>query len=67
MSADYLREYWGKKDQKTGETWLSFCQRTEMDAMSIAFGQAWDVRQSEKKREETQTVQGDRPARLARG
>ena len=36
-----LTDYWKQKDRNTGETWLSFAQRTDMDAVSIAFGQAW--------------------------
>ena len=36
-----LADYWLEKDKYTGETWLSFAQRTGMDAASIAFGQAW--------------------------
>ena len=36
-----LSDYWREKDLKTGETWLSFAQRTGMDAVSIAYGQAW--------------------------
>lgn len=41
-----LKEYWGAKDAKTNETWLSFAQRTGMDAVSIAYGQAWEERRN---------------------
>lgn len=36
-----LTDYWRQTDPQTGETWLSFAQRTGMDAVSIAYGQAW--------------------------
>jgi hypothetical protein len=39
-----LTNYWNAKDRYTGETWLSFAQRTGMDAVSIAYGQAWAAR-----------------------
>ena len=41
-----LKDYWEAKDAKTNETWLSFAQRTGMDAVSIAYGQAWDERRA---------------------
>lgn len=45
-----LKDYWGAKDAKTNETWLSFAQRTDMDAVSIAYGQAWEERREKSKK-----------------
>lgn len=30
-----------QRDIKTGEPWFMFCQRRGIDAVSMAFGQAW--------------------------
>lgn len=45
-----LSDYWKRRDLATGETWLEFTQRTGMDTLSIAYGQAFTDRMEARKK-----------------
>lgn len=61
-----LIDYWRQKDLNTGETWLSFAQRTRMDAVSIAYGQAWQdhIETKQSTQPEPRTISTKRSQRV---